>query len=492
MIGSSVWLTTQRGAAHHRGAGKAQPAHAARHARRHAAGAELPDLERRRDRLAIGERSCEPPQCASAANWRSCTCPPVSQPPRLLLRYRTPRPTLAACDPHALGPIFRVELVTAARQRRYYLLRVIYAAIILFVLWVAYVEQSVRSAVSGGDAGSRSASWPDTATTFFYAFSLGATPRHPRRRPGDGRRHDRHGARAPDDRVPVRHRSCRTSRSSLGKTFARLLMVGKFVLVSLPILFLFRLLGGIPADCSRRRFSSPAARPCSSRRSASASRCGRSARRDAAMRVYLVLAALLFLPPLSCGTALALRARTSGWWQSLLEPALDFLVGLNPMLVLGRRCQRRRRLGRGVRLRPCAEDGWLARGIVRGPGALWRRWPCGASICARRAAGQRAEEARASSLAVAAPLAARAGRRPMLWKESFAATPGQARPRRHCGGRRPRRPRPLASIIYVFCSRAAVRHRPTTAATTVLRILRRFNGFVGGACCCWSPAGARG
>ena len=37
-----------------------------------------------------------------------------------------------------LGPIFQVEMVSTARRKRYFALRVVYAALILLVMWASY------------------------------------------------------------------------------------------------------------------------------------------------------------------------------------------------------------------------------------------------------------------------------------------------------------------------------------------------------------------
>src|SRR5688572_2117752 len=69
------------------------------------------------------------------------------------------------------GPIFRVELVSAARRRRYFALRVLYSPIILFVLWVTYegVTQYNSAPASGNPL--RISQTAQAAATFFYTFS---------------------------------------------------------------------------------------------------------------------------------------------------------------------------------------------------------------------------------------------------------------------------------------------------------------------------------
>src|SRR5262245_15114859 len=70
------------------------------------------------------------------------------------------------------GPIFRVEMVTAARRDRYFWLRVLYGAIILFVLWATYINVDL-SATRAGQAGEGPSisERAEAAAMFFFAFS---------------------------------------------------------------------------------------------------------------------------------------------------------------------------------------------------------------------------------------------------------------------------------------------------------------------------------
>lgn len=229
------------------------------------------------------------------------------------------------------GPLFRVELVAAARQRRYYLLRVLYAAIILFTLWVSY--QSMSMGRYGADEGASISQMAETAKAFFSAFSwiqlIGILAVGPAMAVGT--------IATERERRTIEYLFT-TDLSNLeivlGKTFARLLVVGKFVLVSLPILFLFRMLGGIPADMLAASFliSASTALFLTSMSVCVSVWAVRS--RDAAMRVYLILFALIVLPPIVTTMAMVLGFG-SGMVAELLAPAMNFLRDLNPLWVLG-------------------------------------------------------------------------------------------------------------------------------------------------------------
>jgi ABC-type transport system involved in multi-copper enzyme maturation permease subunit len=65
-----------------------------------------------------------------------------------------------------LGPILRWELITIPRRRRYYFIRVLYASVLLFVLWVVY-DETVAHWGSRQPTISRLAQFSEN---FFYAF----------------------------------------------------------------------------------------------------------------------------------------------------------------------------------------------------------------------------------------------------------------------------------------------------------------------------------
>jgi ABC-type transport system involved in multi-copper enzyme maturation permease subunit len=156
-----------------------------------------------------------------------------------------------------LGPIFRVELVSIARRRRYFALRVLYASLILMVLWMTYestnafrygtAHQSIQQAAALAAGFFISFSWLQLLAILFVgpAMAVGTIATERERRT--------------IEYLFVTDLS--NSEIVLGKTFARLTLMAQFVLVGLPILFLFRLLGGIPAEALLASFLSVEQQP---------------------------------------------------------------------------------------------------------------------------------------------------------------------------------------------------------------------------------------
>lgn len=234
------------------------------------------------------------------------------------------------------GPIFQVELVTAARQRRQYLLRVLYAAIILFVLWISYSSVTGYNQVASGGEVSISA-LADTATTFFFAFTwvqvLGIVAIAPVMAVGT--------IATERERRTIEYLFA-TDLSNfeivVGKTFARLVIVGQLVFVSLPILFIFRLLGGIPADLLAASFliAGSTALVLTSLSVCISVWSPRS--RDAVMRVYRVLAVVIVIPLMLWPLLMVIQAQQLGgtWWATAFAEGLAFCSSVNPIAVLFR------------------------------------------------------------------------------------------------------------------------------------------------------------
>ncbi|BBO34091.1 ABC transporter permease [Lacipirellula parvula] len=234
-----------------------------------------------------------------------------------------------------LGPIFQVELVAAARQGRQYLVRVIYALIILFVLWVSYSSMSQMQRISGGDAPSIS-EVAQMATTFFVAFSwvqlLGIIAIAPAMAVGT--------IATERERRTIEYLFA-TDLSNfeivVGKTFARLLIVGQLVLVSLPILFIFRLLGGIPANLLAGSFISAASTALFLTALSVCVSVWSPRSRDAVMRVYRLLAVLLIVPGILSAMLLMVQVQLQQRSAVIegLQAGLTFVLSLNPVVVLG-------------------------------------------------------------------------------------------------------------------------------------------------------------
>jgi len=243
-----------------------------------------------------------------------------------------------------LGPTFRVELVSVARRRRYFVLRVVYAALILFVLWSSYSTARLWGAGDHREMSIQNVA--NLATTFFISFSwlqmLAILVVGPAMAAGT--------ISLERERRTIEYlftTDLANHEIILGKTFARLALLGQFVLVGLPILFLFRMLGGIPAKVLFATFLLggstavllTALSVCVSVWSPRA--------RDAVVRIYLLLVAMIVLP-------IVFQIPT-GWgifsspvWLTLGKPIVDFLIRINPLWTLGRALGNRRAVGIGL------------------------------------------------------------------------------------------------------------------------------------------------
>jgi ABC-type transport system involved in multi-copper enzyme maturation permease subunit len=229
------------------------------------------------------------------------------------------------------GPIFRVEMVSSARRRRYFFLRSVFGLLILWVLWSSY--QGASYAMSSG--GRRSLSISEqaaVATTFFVSFTwmqvLGILAVAPAMAVGT--------IATERERRTIEYLFA-TDLSNLeivlGKTLARLLLVGQLVLASLPILFLFRLLGGIPADLLVASFLMAGSTAVFLTALSVCVSVWSKRSKDATIRVYVVLGALLLVPWIVLMTG---RVYFSGeaWWSDFVAPLVEVLYKLNPVVLL--------------------------------------------------------------------------------------------------------------------------------------------------------------
>lgn len=318
-----------------------------------------------------------------------------------------------------LGPIFRLELVTTARRRRYFFLRVLYGLAILFILWVAYESPGMyRGYNSGGQTSIRQLA--ETAKVFFRAFSgvqlMGILAVAPAMAVGT--------IATERERRTIEYLFA-TDLSNLeiilGKTIARILLVGQFMLVSLPILFIFRLLGGIPADLLACSFLIAASTAVFLTAISVCVSVWTPRSRDAAMRVYRILAALLILP-MVLSVFIALGLLPAGPWRDSLDAGVTFLRSLNPMWVLG--MSMRDSLSAGVAL----DFDYVLRMVAwhLGLSVALIAW---ATIAVRRVHLRDASSAKAAAKAERGPRPNILPRwrpemidRPMIWKEAFAPT----------------------------------------------------------------------
>jgi ABC-type transport system involved in multi-copper enzyme maturation permease subunit len=228
------------------------------------------------------------------------------------------------------GPIFRVEMVSSARRRRYFALRVLYSAIILFVLWVTYENVTAYNSFVDGSRTSI-AQMARAAAAFFYTFSwvqlIGILLVGPAMAVGT--------IATERERRTIEYlfvSDLSDMEIVLGKTVARLMLTGQLLLVSLPILFIFRLMGGIPADLLAASFLIAAGTALLVTSISICISVWSPRVRDGAVRVYRVLAVLILGPMLL--RPLFQFVSSSSWWASAASDILSFLLELNPLTIL--------------------------------------------------------------------------------------------------------------------------------------------------------------
>ncbi len=230
-----------------------------------------------------------------------------------------------------LGPLFRVEMVSVARRRRYFLLRVVYGLLALFLLWTAYT--SLQSLSLGNATTISIQQGARLATQFFIAFCwlqiIAVLTVGPALAVGT--------IATERERCTIEYlftTDLSNAEIVLGKLAARLCLLGQLLLVGLPILFLFRLLGGIPAKLLVVTFLYAAS---SALLVASLSICvsvWSERSRDATVRVYLLLGVLILLPILLQAWG-GMGFFRGALWADLIRPVLDFCISINPLWNLG-------------------------------------------------------------------------------------------------------------------------------------------------------------
>ena len=310
-----------------------------------------------------------------------------------------------------LGPIFQVEMVSTARRGRYFLLRLVYGLLILLVLWGSYAGVSSYSQGTSIQASARMAS------TFFAAFCslqlMAILLVGPAMAVGT--------IATERERRTIEYlfvSDLSNAEIVLGKLTARLLLLGKLILVGLPVLFIFRLLGGIPA---RLLLASFLVAGSSAVLVTSVSLCvsvwsPRS--RDATVRVYLLLFVMLVVPSICIGLGTAGGFFRSAFWQSLVMPVAGFLASLNPLVMFGAVMGSS---AMGVALDMQAVFEMAGRQLLTSLGFVLLAIAAVRRVhlrSATRGETSRRRDWSLSRLRWKRPL----GRRPMIWKELFAAT----------------------------------------------------------------------
>jgi ABC-type transport system involved in multi-copper enzyme maturation permease subunit len=230
-----------------------------------------------------------------------------------------------------LGPVFVAEMVTTARRRRYMLMRVVFACALLFILWICCLGVRNGRMVGGPLSLSESSS---LATAFFISFSwttlIGTILVVPAIAAGT--------IATERDRRTIEYlfaTDLSNAEIVLSKVFAKVLLVAKLLVVALPVIAIFRLLGGIPGDLLMAFYAILASTAVTLVMMSVSVSVWTTRARDALTRVYLLLAAILVLPTALLGLLSGLLAYNPGW-SMVINPVVWLstkLVEINPIWV---------------------------------------------------------------------------------------------------------------------------------------------------------------
>jgi ABC-type transport system involved in multi-copper enzyme maturation permease subunit len=220
------------------------------------------------------------------------------------------------------GPLFALEMVTSARRTRYFIVRVLYAAVLFFALFCTYLTYSENHYLS--DRALIAA----FAWSFFSIFSwlqlLAVAALGPAMAAGT--------IAQERERRTIEYLFASTLSNAeivLGKLLARLMHVGYLVLAGMPILFIAMLMGGIaPEAIVLLTIVTLSTALTVSIISITVSVWSARAR-EAVMRAYLVIIVLVVLPPIM------LAMRGTGFYSVIFDSVNEQFLLANPFYILG-------------------------------------------------------------------------------------------------------------------------------------------------------------
>jgi ABC-type transport system involved in multi-copper enzyme maturation permease subunit len=219
------------------------------------------------------------------------------------------------------GPLFALEMVTSARRTRYFIVRVLYAAVLFFALFCTYSSFNERSGLSDR------ALIAQFAWFFFGVFSwlqlLAVAAIGPAMAAGT--------IAQERERRTIEYLFASTLSNAeivLGKLLARLIQVGYLVLAGMPILFIAMLMGGIaPEAIVLLTIVTLSTALTVSIISITVSVWSARAR-EAVVRAYLVIIVLLVLPPMM------LAMRGTWFYNTFFDSLNEQLLLANPFYTL--------------------------------------------------------------------------------------------------------------------------------------------------------------
>jgi len=301
------------------------------------------------------------------------------------------------------GPIFAVELVTSARRARYFVVRVVYAAVLLFTLWITYIQWSQWRSMDGvGDI----AAVANLTAQFFGTFAvmqlLAVVLLGPAMVAGT--------VATERERRTIEYlfaSQLSNAEIVLGKLFARVIHVICLVLVGVPVLALAMLMGGIAPEALLVLLIITLSTVVTVAVLSIAVSVWSARAREAVTRAYLVLFALLILPPL-----LSLL-RGEPWFQYTLEPLNEQLLAANPFYVLTTAMAQASGLGTAI-----ARD--IVFALVRNHLIVSLLFGGAATLAVRRVHLRHRADGTRKRWRLMHRLRPGIGNNPMLWKEVFA------------------------------------------------------------------------
>jgi ABC-type transport system involved in multi-copper enzyme maturation permease subunit len=222
------------------------------------------------------------------------------------------------------GPLFALEMVTSVRRARYFLVRVLYAAILLLALFFVHQVFDLESHYS---SVSQIAAVAQFAWRFFSTFAvlqlLAVVVFGPAMAAGT--------IASERERRTIEYLFASTLSNAeivLGKLLARLMHVAYLVLAGMPILFIAMLMGGIAPEAIVVLMIITLSTALTVSIISITVSVWTPRARDAVVRAYLVLIVLLLLPPLT------LNMRWT-WFYYMIDPLNEQMLAANPFYVLG-------------------------------------------------------------------------------------------------------------------------------------------------------------
>ncbi len=232
----------------------------------------------------------------------------------------------------ARSPIFWIDLVTTARRPRYLLVRVVYALLLLFILYTSYESTVARSYFMSDGTDATLQMMAQFAQTFFHQFAwlhlFAITILTPALVAGTIAT-EREGKTI----EYLFTTDLSDSEIVLGKLATRIAHLLGFMMVALPVLALASLFGGISGDRLLQSFALSGSMLCSTAGLSLAMSIRARRARDAVVGTYLVLLAVLLVPPSLFGIAKYFNMQMGGS-LSLVEDFFSLTLTAHPYFVL--------------------------------------------------------------------------------------------------------------------------------------------------------------